>query len=417
MRYDLNYMVNFPSCSNRLSIGLISLLLLGATACSRQRGPDVQAMRMDVVPVSVAAAMKKTVPVQLTAIGNVEASSTVSIKSQVGGELLKVNFIEGQEVAKGDLLFEIDPLPFQSDINRAEANLGRDAAQLKQSEENLARDIAQAKNAALTKQRYQQLVEKGIIPKDQYDSASSNAEALDAAVRADRAAIENAKEMIQADRAALETAKIQLGYCSIRAPIEGRTGSLMVHQGNIIKATDVALVVINRIHPIYVSFSVPEQNLADLKKYMSQGKLNVEAAIPNDSGEPEKGVLSFLDNAVDAQTGTIRLKATYQNESKRLWPGQFVNVTLTLSQLSDAVVVPNEAVQSGQSGPFVFVVKPDLSAESRPITPGKVVAGETVIERGLQAGEKVVTDGQLRLVPGAKVQIKEAVGGNQEHSS
>ncbi len=372
---------------------------------------------MDAVPVSVAAALKKTVPVQLTAIGNVEASSTVSIKSLVGGELLKVNFIEGQEVAKGELLFEIDPLPFQSDMKRAEANLGRDGAQLKQSEENLARDIAQAKNADLTKQRYQQLVEKGIIPKDQFDSASSNAEALDAAVRADRAAIDNAKEMIQADKAALEAAKIQLGYCTIRAPIEGRTGSLMVHQGNVVKANDVALVVINRIHPIYVTFSVPEQNLADIKKYMSQGKLSVEAVIPNDSGEPERGLLSFLDNAVDAQTGTIRLKATYPNESKRLWPGQFVNVTLTLSRLSDAVVVPNEAVQTGQTGPFVFVVKSDLSAESRPITPGKVVAGETVIEKGLQAGEKVVTDGQLRLVPGAKVQIKEPVGGSQEHSS
>jgi len=393
-------------------LSLILPLLITVTGCSRSEGPDyASAGRVETVPVSVETAVRKSVPLQISAIGNVEAFSTVSIKSQVSGQLIRVHFTEGQEVAKGTLLFEIDPLPFQAEKSRVEATIARDRAQLQQAEANLLRDSAEAKNAALTKQRFGQLVEKGVIPKEQFDQASTNLEALEAAVKADQAAIDNARQAISADQAALESADIQLSYCTIRAPIGGKTGSLMVNEGNLVKANDVPLVVITQVHPIYVSFSIPEQNLSEVRRYMKGGKLAVQAAPPQDEAEPETGALSFLDNIVDAQTGTIRLKATFRNEDGRLWPGQFVNVTLTLGEQSDAIVVPTEAVQSGQSGPFVFVVKSDLSAESRPVTPGRVVGDETVIEQGLEAGERVVTDGQLRLIPGAKVQIKEPVGG------
>jgi multidrug efflux system membrane fusion protein len=405
-----------PISKRSVSISLALLLLFAAAGCSRQGGRGERPPGMDLVPVSVAAVVRKHVPIQLTAIGNVEASSTVSIRSQVAGQLIRVHFTEGQEVAQGTLLFEIDPQSFEAEVSRVEANLARDRAQLQQAEANLVRDTAQAKNASLTKQRYQSLSEKGILPKDQFDSASTNLDALEAIVSADRAAIENARQAISADKSALESAKIPLSYCAIRAPIEGRTGSLMINQGNIIKASDLPLVVITQVHPIYVTFSVPEGNLTDIKRYWSGGNLKVEAIVPQDQAAPENGVLSFLDNTVDTQTGTIRLKATFANQSSRLWPGQFVNVTLTLGQQTDALVVPTEALQSGQTGPFIFVVRADLSAESRPVTPGRVFGGETVIERGLQPGERVVTDGQLRLVPGAKVQIKEPVGGKQERS-
>jgi len=361
------------------------------------------------VPVSVAAVLIKDVPVQIRVIGTVEAYSTVSIKSMVNGEIVEVNFTEGQEVRNGAPLFEIDPRPFQADLRRNQANLAKDTAQLQQAKANLARDTAQAQNAAVESRRYEQLVAKGVAAKQQYDQYRTNAEALEAAVRADQAAIENASEAIRADSAALDNSKIQLGYCTICSPIEGRTGSLIVHQGNVVKANDIAMVVINQLSPIYVNFAVPEQYLPEIRSYMALGKVKVEAVPANTTESPSHGVLTFIDNAVDSTTGTIKLKATYVNSDRRLWPGQFVNVVVTLASQPNAIVVPNEAVQSGQQGPYVFVVKPDLTAESRLVTPGRVIGGEAVIEKGLQPGEKVVTDGQLRLVPGAKVQIKEPV--------
>ena len=306
------------------------------------------------VPVKVASVVRKSIPLQIGAIGNVEPYSVISIKSQVGGELTNVSFKEGQNVQKGELLFTIDPRPYQATLRQAEANLSKDQAQVKQAEAalekdrtqvnqaeaNLARDSAQAKNAAENAQRYGYLVEKGYVAREQYDEIRTNAEALEATVRASRAALENAhaqiqlsqaalenaKAEVQASRAAVENAKIQLAYCEIRSPMNGRTGSILVQQGNVVKANDLPLIFINQIAPIYVGFSVPEQNLPEIKKYRAAGNLKVTAILPNKEEGPEEGILTFVDNVVDNTTGTIRLKATFENKNRRLWPGQFVDV-------------------------------------------------------------------------------------------
>ncbi len=363
-------------------------------------------------------------------------------KTLIGGEIIRVTFKEGQDVKKGDLLFTIDPRPLEAALKQAEANLERDIAQVKQAEADLAknialvkqiegnleRDAAQAKNAETEAQRYEYLMEKKVVAKEQYDQFRTNAEALQATVRADKAAKESAEAAVQAskaasesaeaavraDKAAFESAEIQLGYCSIYSPIEGRTGSLLVQQGHVVKANDISLVVINQITPIYVTFSVPEQNLTEIKKYMAAGSLKVEAIIPNDEKRPEQGILTFIDNAVDNTTGTIRLKGTFANKEKRLWPGQFVNVILTLTTQPTAVVIPSQAIQNGQEGQYVFLVNADFSVESRPIIVGRVIENETVIEEGLRPGETVVTDGQLRLYPGAKVEIKTSAASSEE---
>jgi multidrug efflux system membrane fusion protein len=368
----------------------------------------------------VGTVLQKTVPVQLRAIGSVEAYSTVSIKSMVGGEIFKVHFKEGQDVRKNDLLFTIDPRSFEAALKQAEANLGRDTAQVNQAEANLARDMArvnqaeanlardmaQSKYAEDEARRYAYLVEKNYVPKEQYEQMRTNAEALAATVQADKAAVENAQAAVRASAAAVENTRIQLGYCFIRSPIDGRTGSVLVQQGNVVKANDVPLVVIARIYPIYVTFSVPEKNLPEIKRYMAARELKVEAIIPGDEQRPEQGILTFVDNAVDTTTGTIRLKGTFENREKRLWPGQFVNTILTLTVERDAIVVPSQAVQTGQQGQFAFVVKPDLTVESRPLVVSRTIDGETVIAQGLKPGEEVVSDGQLRLIPGAKVEVK-----------
>ncbi len=389
------------------------LAALAAAGCS---GKTAQPMAREAVPVIIATVAQKTVPVQVRVIGTAQAYATVSVKTQVSGELTEVLFQEGQDVKKGDLLFVIDPRPFEEALKQAQANLARDTAQWKQAEANLARDTAQLQNAEAEARRYQDLVRQGIVAQEVYDRIRTTADAQRAGVNAGRAAMENAEAAARADRAAIENARIQLGYCSIHSPIDGRTGSLLVHRGNIVKANDTVLVVINQINPIYVSFSVPEQYLAEIKKYMAGGRLQVEALIPNEENRPERGTLTFVDNAVDAGTGTIRLKGTFSNTGRRLWPGLFVNVVLTLSSRPDAIVVPSQAVQTGQEGQFVFVVKADSTAEARRVVVARAVEGETVIEKGLRPGEKVVIDGQLRLVPGAKVEVKNSRGSQEIRS-
>jgi len=333
------------------------------------------------VPVLAAAVEQKNMPVQVHAIGTVEAYSTVSVKTQITGELTGVFFREGQDVKKGDLLFTLDKRPFEADLKRQESNL--------------ARDVAQAEMARVQAKRYAALLKEGVIAKEQYDQFQSNADALDAAVAADKAAIDNAR--------------VQVVYCSIYSPINGRTGSLIVHRGNMIKANDnPALVNINQVEPIYVTFMVPEQNLGTIKRFAGTGKLAVQAVIPNES-KPAMGRLSFIDNTVDQTTGTIKLKGEFANTDRKLWPGQFVNVSLTLNTQSNAIVVPSQAIQNGQQGQFVFVIKPDMTVDARPVVVNRTASGQSVVDKGLTPGERVVTDGQLKLVPGSKVEIKEAV--------
>jgi len=353
--------------------GLLLLTLL-ASACSNGKAKNP----VPPPPVVIGLATKKTVPVELRAIGNVQAFSSVMVKSKVGGELVRVHFTEGQDVKKGDLLLTIDPRPHE--------------AALKEAEANLQRDLARARNATEDARRYESLIQRKVVSTQQYDKIRSDAEALEATVVADRAAVENAK--------------IQLDYCSIRSPIEGRTGSLSVKQGNIIKADDITLVVINQIVPIDVSFSVPEQFLPEIRKRMASNKLRVEASSPQSDERPEKGTVTFVDNAVDTSTGMIRLKGTFANRERKLWPGQFVNLVLTLTEEPNVVVVPSEAIQTGQEGQYVFVLKPDLTVESRQVVAGRTINGETVVQKGLQADERVVTDGQVRLYPGARVEVK-----------
>jgi len=334
------------------------------------------------VPVLIAQAMRKTVPIQLHAIGTVEAYSTVSVRSQIDGKIAEIHFHEGQDVRKGDLLVTIDPRPLEAALRQAQANLARDRAHL-----------AQAVN---DEKRYGFLLEQGVGSREQSDQAHATAQALRATV--------------MADQAAEQTAKLNLEYTEIRSPIDGRTGNLMLHPGNLVKANDSAsaIVVINQIKPIYVDFNVPEKDLDEVRRDMTGHQLAVLVRPRSRElqAASESGTLSFIDNAVNVNTGTFELKGLFANDAERLWPGQFVDVTLTLSEMPDTILVPSQAVQTGQDGSFVFVVGQDMSAKARPVVVGDSLEGQTVIKSGLKAGETVVTDGQLRLFPGAKVKVK-----------
>jgi len=373
------------------------------------------------------------VPLQVVTVGNVQAYTTVGVKSQIAGQITKVHFTEGREVKRGDFLFTLDPRPFEASLRQNEANVAKDVAQRRQAEAalgqrgaevtqalaNLERDLAQMENARVQEQRYRDLAKKEFIAREQYDQVRTNFAALQAVVQASRAAVENARASARAAEAAVEnaqaaitgneamveSARLQLAYTAIRAPMDGRTGNLLAQVGNVVKSgEDAPLVVIVQVQPIYVSFSVPEQQLTRINSYRARGTLTVEARI--DGGRrTAAGTLTFVNNTVDPTTGTIQLKATFPNADDALWPGQFVDVVLMLASEA-AVIVPAEAVQAGQQGSFVFVVKPDLTVESRRVKVGRRLPRELVIEEGLQAGERVVTDGQLRLVPGARVEIK-----------
>lgn len=416
---------------------LAALALVGAVVpfagCSDRAGGDQNGTAASpAVPVGVATVEQKTVPLQVNAVGTVQAYTTVGVKPQVAGQIMAVHFKEGQEVRRGDLLFTIDPRPLEAAVRQTEANVAKDTAQLRQAEAalaqrqaevtqalaNLERDLAQMEMARVQEQRYRELLAKEFIAREQYDQLRTNYAALGATVQADRAAVENARASaraaeamvdnaraaIRANEAMVDTARLQLAYTTIRAPMDGRTGNLLIQAGNVVKANEGDLVVLAQVRPIYASFSVPEQHLPEIKKYLAQGGVKVEAML--DSGRRTVvGAVTFVNNTVDPATGTIQLKATFPNGDHALWPGQFVDVALTLTT-EQAIVVPAQAVQAGQRGPFVFVVKPDLTVESRPVKPGRRLAGELVIEQGLARGEQVVTDGQLRLVPGARVEIK-----------
>ncbi|MGH9635096.1 MAG: efflux RND transporter periplasmic adaptor subunit [Candidatus Angelobacter sp.] len=357
-------------------ISLSTLLLLTAGCANKEA---VQAAKpIAAAPVRIATVASRTMPVELQAIGNVEAISTVSIKAQISGQLMRVHFKEGDFVKKGQLLFTIDRAPFE--------------AALRQAEGTLAKDEAQSLNSKLDAERYQGLGRQGVVSRQQVDAAGAAANAMAATVAADKAAV--------------ETAKINLEYTAIYSPINGRTGSVGVKEGNLVKANDVPiLVTINQIEPIYVSFSIPEQQLAELKQYSNAKSLKVDAA-PQGSTQHFQGKLTFIDNSVDLTTGTIKLKATFDNAAHALWPGQFADVNLMLKSQPNAIVVPTAALQTSQNGTFVYVINQDLTAQPQPVKVGWNIGEETVIASGLQPGQRVVTDGQLRLTPGAKVDIK-----------
>lgn len=333
------------------------------------------------VPVVWAEAVSKDVPLEIRAIGRVEAYSSVSIKAQVTGEITSVDFQEGRDVRQGDVLFTIDPKPYEIALRQAEAVLEKDRALLKQAE-------ADAK-------RYGDLAAKEYVTREQVDKTVAARDTLIASIKADEAGVANAR--------------LQLDRCTVRSPIDGRTGSLLIYRGNLVRSTDAApAVVINQIVPVRVAFSVPEQSLPRIQEYRAMADLKVDALLGNGDLPPAAGTLSFVDNAIDRATGTIALKATFANRNRHLWPGQFVNVVLTLAVQRNAIVVPSQAVQSGQSGNYVFVVKDDMTVEMKRPKIDRTVGNETVIAEGLAAGEKVVVDGHLQLVPGARVQAKPA---------
>jgi multidrug efflux system membrane fusion protein len=373
----------------RRSFGsLILLIVTTAAGCSSESRTAVSAQQASPpgragggnVPVTVGRVVRKSMPLDLRVIGSVEPASTVEVHAQVTGQLTSIGFKEGDEVKQGDVLFTLDRRPLE--------------AALKQAEANLQRDVAQSANAEVQAQRLTDLAQRGIVSRDQLDTSKATAAALAGTIEADRAAVENAR--------------IQLQYTTITAPITGRTGALMVHTGSLLRANDVAaMVIINQLDPINVIFSVPEARLSAVKGSLSGNGVSISAEPPSDP-RPSVGRLVFLDNAVDQTTGTIKAKGSFPNADHRLWPGQYVNITMTLGVDRDAIVVPTPAVQAGPDGPYVFVIKGDQTAELRSVQIGRASGSETIIAAGLAADETVVIDGQLRLTPGARVTIKTA---------
>jgi multidrug efflux system membrane fusion protein len=362
------------------SIALFSTLLLCGCTGKASEAKKTTGTKPS-VPVITARAEAQDVPIELRNIGNVEPYSIVAIRSQITGQITKIHFLEGQEVKAGDMLFTIDPRPAEGVLRQAQADLKRDQAQLV--------------IAKLEFERAKKLLENAIGSRDDYDKAEAALHALEATILSDEAAVSKAQ--------------LQVEFTSITSPMDGRTGSLMAREGNVVKAPDDLLVNLNQVHPIYVTFSVPEQDLPAIRRQMRETKLFVNIEAPVDSAhsgqavDPPRGELTFIDNTVDVMTGRIKLKATFPNTDNALWPGQFVQTVLTLNVLKQATVVPSQAVQSSQSGDFVFVVKPDSTVQKRPIVAGFTRRGMTVIESGVQSGETVVTDGQLRLTEGARV--------------
>jgi len=370
------------STQRKLFSGIFLLAVLAAATfivLQANRGSRADPQKgVQAVPVTAAAVVTKTVPVRVYAIGNIEPYTTVTVKARVDGQIVSVHFKEGDEVRQGSVLFEIDARPF--------------AAMLRQAQANLLKDRALLDRAVEQEKRYKDLLAKNFISPDAYEQVRTNAE--------------TAKATVAADEAAIESAKLSLDYCTIRSPITGYAGRIQIQQGNLVKANDTnPLVTINQIVPVFASFSIPEQNIADVRRHQANGDLRVQATFPNSAHAPVAGRLSFLDNTADTTTGTIKLKAEFPNVDKALWPGQFVNVVLNLYEQKDAVVTPSSAVQSGPNGQYVFVVKPDMTVELRNIKISRAEGDETVVASGLQPGDQVVTVGQLRLAPGSRVSL------------
>ena len=354
-------------------------------------------------PVVTAKVIEKDVPVDIAAIGNVEGYAVISIRSQVTAQLIDISFREGDSVRPGQQLFTLDRRPFEAALAQAEANLTRDRALLAQAEAQLARDAASAEYQQLSAERQSSLSARGIVAKDAAEQARAQADATGAVVKADKAAIESARAQLAAQEAAVDNARLSLDYTVIRAPIDGRTGTINVKVGGLVTANQTELLTIARVQPVFVTFTVPAVHLSTIKQHMADGTLMVTATPQDGSNQPASGKLTFVDNAVDMTTDSIKLKATLPNDDHRLWPGQFARVSLRLTTLSNATVVPSQAVQTGQDGQYVFVVKPDSTVEQRPVTVARRVDHDVVVDQGVRPGETVVTEGQLRLEPGSRV--------------
>lgn len=365
---------------NRIAVFLVCVLVFTTAAACKKEGPQTAYPPASVL---AAKAVQKDMPVVLQAIGTIEASRSVSVTSRVGGQLLAVHFKEGQDVREGQPLFTIDPAPYREKLRQSQGKLARDLAMFRYNEEEA--------------KRYAFLFEKGAVAKSEAEKYRTDAASYEASVKSGEAEVEQAR--------------LDLSYCDIAAPFAGRTGAYGVNVGALVRANDTPLTTLNRIAPVYAKFSVPEKHLSDVKQYQAAGHLQVKVTPSSDfRGEVRTGKLVFIDNSVDVNTGMIQLKAEFPNADRFLWPGQFVNVALQLTLQRDRIVVPLRSVQAGEKGSFVLVVKPDMTAEMRPVVVDRSVAEESVIAKGLTAGETVVTDGHLKVPPGGRVEIRDNLG-------
>ena len=375
---------NFVHKKKILLLAALVALIATLAACGKKdvqaAGPGANASR-PAAPVVVAAVEQRDVPVQIRAIGNVEAYRTVQVRSMVNGQIDKVLFKEGQDVREGQLLFQLDKRPFEADLEKAIGTMRHDEATAAQSD--------------LQAKRYGELEQQGVISKEQADQ-------LRAQAKADASAV-------YADKAAVDAARVQLAYTDIAAPIDARTGAVMIHKGNLVKANDTPyLVQLNEVAPIYVTFSIPETDLAEVRQFAGSHQLRVLATPKGQNTTPAEGDLTFIDNGVDMSTGTVKLKATFTNKERRLWPGEFADVTLNLSTRKGAILVPTKAVQTGQQGEYVYVVTAQSTAESRNVQPAGTYQNMTIVTAGVQPGERVITEGLIRVAPNAKVAVEKS---------
>ena len=411
MRYEIRYpLIVF-------AVVVSASLFIG---CSNKAAQ--QPFQRPPAPVSVSTAVAQDVPTYLDAVGKTAAREVVSIQPQVSGRIVKLHFTDGANVRKGDMLFTIDPAPFEAALRQAQANVQKDVALKKQAESNLASEIAKANWGKVQVNRYKTLVEQGVVSREQYEELRATQNSLDANVGSARAAVNSAEESIKVDTAAVETAKLELSYCSIRSPIDGRAGQRLVDVGNIVHpgsssasnapgsgapATENTLLVIERLDPIYADFTICQDRLSEVQTQMKANRLTTEVRLPDEPDSPVIGQLTFLNNAVEDATGTVGLRATIPNSAHRFWPGRFVNIRLVLNTIHQAVLVPSTAPQMSANGSFVYVVKQDSTAEQRPVTLGQRQGDLIVVESGVSAGERVVTVGQLGVTPNGKVHIQE----------
>lgn len=409
-----------------LSANLLSLALL-VSGCSNKAAQAT--FERPPAPVSVTAAVAQDVPTYIDAIGKTVSREVVAIQPQVSGRITKIHFTDGANLKKGDLLFTIDPRPFEVALGQAQAKVSQDIALKKQAEANLASEIAKANWGAVQVKRYRTLVEQGVVSREQYEELTATQKSLDANVGSAHAAVNSAAESIKVDTAAVEATKVQLSYCTIRSPIEGRAGQRLVDVGNVVNPggssnnnssnsstapNTNALLVIERLDPIYADFTISQNSLAEVQQQMRANKLIAEVRLPDEPNAPVNGQLTFLNNSVQDTTGTVTLRATVSNSDHRFWPGRFVNIRLVLNTIHQAVLIPATAPQMAANGSFVYVVKQDSTAEQRPVTLGQRQGDLVVVESGVTNGEHVVTAGQLGVTPGGKVRVEQPAATNTQ---